>query len=152
MQLRQGHIVVSENIDKVWDSLDLSENSLHKIDPNILNKKDIKKKNTVVGTTFTTDYKLCDKTYKMKTKVTHFKNEENLKKIGIESIYLNSYRLKRIHTLEKIGPNSTKISCSIERRPLKWYKGYALFRPGKKKPISIDEHLQRLKNIIENEQ
>lgn len=149
---QHGHIIVAANIDKAWSILDLSSKNLTKIDPQIIGKNEMDNKANIVGSTFIHEFKEGNKTYKQKTIIINYLNTESKKTIGISYIHLNQYEFRRIHTLEKLGENCTKISCVIERIPRTWYKSYLFFIPGKKKPLNVQKHLDRLKNIIENDE
>ncbi len=147
---QHGHIIVSANIEEVWSILDLSSENLTRIDPQIIGKSQTVNKINIVGSTFTHEFQDGDRVYNQETKIINYINTENKKTIGISYMHLNQYEFRRIHTLEKLGDASTKVSCVIERIPKSWYKHYLLVMPGKKKPLNVEKHLERLKNIIEN--
>ncbi len=149
---QHGHIIVSANIEDVWQILDLSSENLAKIDPQIIGKSQTINKVNIVGSTFTHDFKVGDRVYNQETKIINYANKEEKKMIGISYMHLNQYEFRRIHILEKLGENSTKITCVIERIPKTWYKHYLFVMPGKKKPLNVEKHLLHLKSIIEEDE
>ncbi len=147
--LQHGHIIVTENIEKVWSYFNMSEQNLNKIDSSIVGVENFAETMNVVGTTFNHIYEYGNKRSNQETKVINFVDSEDKKIIGISYNHLNRYEVRRIHTLEKIGLHTTKVTCVIERIPLHWYINLIMYLPSKKTPVNVDKHLQNLKNIIE---
>lgn len=147
----KGQITINRNIERVWEFLDGSEKNLKILDPKIQFHRPIEEITGKVGSRYHQGYKEGNRVMEYEVVVNDYKDTPEHKEMEIGFVLAKMFDITARHSLKKMGKEETLISYRTTNNPLKITAKLIMLLTGRGGNKLIEQHLQHLKDVIEND-
>lgn len=140
-------IEINAPIEQVWMLFDGSLENMQKIMPQVVEHKQLKITEEVVGSVYRQKYKEGKRVEEYDVETLEYTNTSNNKKLKVGFILANMFEITALYELTKINNDKTLFKYTVTNRPLKWFVKLFLMFASEKVVVKF---VERVKIVAES--